>query len=316
MDNGVMTVRRLRGMTDEDDGEYDDADDEFDVGVPLGQYMSGELQKMSGHQDILTAERSCGTIAPAISTGAPALTQPRQGDVKMSTSGEMTEAQRKAAEKAAEKKAALLAKQDDAAVKKAEMEKSKAEQAARDAKIKAEKAAAAAKEKAAKAAADAKAKEAKAKEVARLKAEADKAKAKAAAEKAAEKAKADKEKAAAKAKAEAEKLKAKAIREAERAAARAAREAAGTLGKTVPADLSRYSVNKEVKTAGGHASVDIGDALATRLRGMALDAVYKEAAKTLKVSETDLRAKYLHLNPGMQRMNLGNRMRAELSKGH
>ena len=44
--------------------------------------------------------------------------------------------------------------------------------------------------------------------------------------------------------------------------------------------------------------------------GFTLDEVYKLAAKELKESEKDLRARYRHLNPGMQRMNLGNRMRA------
>ena len=58
------------------------------------------------------------------------------------------------------------------------------------------------------------------------------------------------------------------------------------------------------------ATLDIGDATAKRLRGFTLDEVYKLAAKELKESEKDLRARYRHLNPGMQRMNLGNRMRA------
>jgi hypothetical protein len=52
------------------------------------------------------------------------------------------------------------------------------------------------------------------------------------------------------------------------------------------------------------------DALATRLSGLTLDAIYTEAAIVLGTPEADLRAKYGHLNPGMQRMNLGNRMRA------
>ena len=79
----------------------------------------------------------------------------------------------------------------------------------------------------------------------------------------------------------------------------------------VPADLSRYHVDKEKKTAGGHASVDTNDELAQKLRGKTLDEVYAQAAKVLNEPEKDLRAKYTHLNVGMQRMNLGNRMRAE-----
>jgi hypothetical protein len=72
----------------------------------------------------------------------------------------------------------------------------------------------------------------------------------------------------------------------------------------------RYTHDKEHKTAGGNVSVNNGDAIAASLIGKDLDAVYAAAAKTLKEDEKDLRAKYKHLNPGMQRMNLGNRMRA------
>jgi hypothetical protein len=72
----------------------------------------------------------------------------------------------------------------------------------------------------------------------------------------------------------------------------------------------RYTHDKEHKTAGGHVSVNNGDEIATKLIGKDLDTVYAAAAKALKEDEKDLRAKYKHLNPGMQRMNLGNRMRA------
>lgn len=71
-----------------------------------------------------------------------------------------------------------------------------------------------------------------------------------------------------------------------------------------------YVHDKEHKTAGGHVSVHNGDAIAVKLLGKDLDTVYAAAAKALKEDEADLRAKYAHLNPGMQRMNLGNRMRA------
>lgn len=72
----------------------------------------------------------------------------------------------------------------------------------------------------------------------------------------------------------------------------------------------RYQHDKEHKTAGGHVSVHNGDEVAMKLIGKDLDAVYAAAAKALKENEADLRTKYAHLNPGMQRMNLGNRMRA------
>lgn len=73
-----------------------------------------------------------------------------------------------------------------------------------------------------------------------------------------------------------------------------------------------YNHDKEHKTAGGHVSVNNGDELATKLLGKDLDFVYAHAAKLLKVDEAELRTKYAHLNVGMQRMNLGNRMRAAM----
>lgn len=99
---------------------------------------------------------------------------------------------------------------------------------------------------------------------------------------------------------------------AEREAAKELRAASGAPDRVVNADLSRYHFDKEVKTAGGHVSVDCNDTVAADLRGRALDAVYDEAARVLSVSKADLVTKYAHLNVGMQRMNLGNRMRAAL----
>ncbi len=72
----------------------------------------------------------------------------------------------------------------------------------------------------------------------------------------------------------------------------------------------RYVRDKEHKTAGGHVSVNNGDEVAQKLLGKDLDQVYAMAAEALKEDEADLRKKYAHLNPGMARMNLGNRMRA------
>jgi hypothetical protein len=60
---------------------------------------------------------------------------------------------------------------------------------------------------------------------------------------------------------------------------------------------------------------DVGDEIATTLRNCkTLDDVYREAADYLEVAEADLRGKYGHLNPGQQRMNLGNRMRSKFRK--
>ena len=74
-----------------------------------------------------------------------------------------------------------------------------------------------------------------------------------------------------------------------------------------------YNHDSEKKTAGGHVSVDCADAIATKLRSKTLDEVYAFAAKALDETEKELRAKYKHLNAGMQRMNLGNRVRAAVN---
>ena len=71
-----------------------------------------------------------------------------------------------------------------------------------------------------------------------------------------------------------------------------------------------YHRDTKVKTADGSVSVDSNDKTAKELRGKSLDEVYTIASKLLKEPATQLKAKYKHLNPGMQRMNLGNRIRA------
>lgn len=83
----------------------------------------------------------------------------------------------------------------------------------------------------------------------------------------------------------------------------------GALIRTVAGREHDISGYEKVKNASGHTSYDNGDDVATKLRGKTLDEVYAQAAKTLKEPEKDLRSKYKHLNPGMQRMSLGNRMR-------
>lgn len=77
-----------------------------------------------------------------------------------------------------------------------------------------------------------------------------------------------------------------------------------------------YTRHADKKTAGGNVSVDNNDALATKLRGKSLADVYEAAAKVVtdkdggSLSVNKLKSLYGHLNPGMQRMVLGNRMRA------
>lgn len=94
---------------------------------------------------------------------------------------------------------------------------------------------------------------------------------------------------------------------------------APTDSRAVSPDLSRYTTH-ETRTASGRRAIDRADATADALRGLDLEGVYLAASQTLGVPVPELKAKYQHLNPGMQRMNLGNRMRAvskpvEVSEG-
>ena len=79
-------------------------------------------------------------------------------------------------------------------------------------------------------------------------------------------------------------------------------------GKLVPADLSKYVVH-EATTESGRKKIDIDDETAEKLRGLDLEGTYKYAAKVLDTTVNQLKEKYISLNPGMQRMNLGNRIR-------
>jgi hypothetical protein len=59
-------------------------------------------------------------------------------------------------------------------------------------------------------------------------------------------------------------------------------------------------------------SIDKGDGVAVTLRTMDLLSVYAAVSNTTGTSMADLRERFSHLNPGMQRMNLGNMMRRAL----
>jgi len=102
-------------------------------------------------------------------------------------------------------------------------------------------------------------------------------------------------------------------------AVKKAKAAAGvrTIGET-EFDLSKY---ERVTTVSGNVSFDNGDKAAKALRGMSLEQVYREVARAVKddleaatidEAQAILQKKYGKLNPGMQRMNLGNRYRAAL----
>lgn len=87
----------------------------------------------------------------------------------------------------------------------------------------------------------------------------------------------------------------------------------GALIRTVAGREHDISGYEKVKNASGHTSYDNGDNVATQLRGKTLDEVYAIASKKLKEDEKGLRTKYKNLNPGMQRMSLGNRLRKVLN---
>ena len=72
-------------------------------------------------------------------------------------------------------------------------------------------------------------------------------------------------------------------------------------------DITGY---RRVKTTGGFVSYDCGDQTAKELEGKKLPEVYEIAAKRLSITALSLKRKYGKLNPGMQRMALGNRIRA------
>lgn len=73
------------------------------------------------------------------------------------------------------------------------------------------------------------------------------------------------------------------------------------------------SAERAVRTRAGLR--DVGDDIATRLRGCAtLDQVYAAAADYLQENVDALHGKYDKLNHGQQRMVLGNRMRSKWKK--
>jgi colicin import membrane protein len=61
-------------------------------------------------------------------------------------------------------------------------------------------------------------------------------------------------------------------------------------------------------------SIDKGDTVALTLRKLTLDAVYATASSATGISQVGLRDRFAHLNPGMQRMNLGNMIRKALKE--
>jgi hypothetical protein len=75
----------------------------------------------------------------------------------------------------------------------------------------------------------------------------------------------------------------------------------------------------KVQAASGKRSFDNADSLAVALRGKTLDEAYSLCAKALKAEgePTTIRAlksRYAHLNPGHQRMCIGNKVRAAMKR--
>ena len=73
-------------------------------------------------------------------------------------------------------------------------------------------------------------------------------------------------------------------------------------------NLSHYYIS-DTKTPTGRRTIDCADDVAAKLRGLPIDEVYELAAQELGMDVVVLKANYGHLNVGMQRMNLGNRIR-------
>lgn len=94
--------------------------------------------------------------------------------------------------------------------------------------------------------------------------------------------------------------------------AKAVKKTESTGVRTIGGKVVNLSSYEKSKAPGGGTSYHNGDAVASKLEGKTLDEVYAQASKVLKTDEKELRAKYKHLNAGMQRMSLGNRMRTAL----
>jgi hypothetical protein len=83
----------------------------------------------------------------------------------------------------------------------------------------------------------------------------------------------------------------------------------------------RPNLEKYVKgvSGSGKRTLRTNDPVAAALDGFTVEEVYAVASKMAEIPVKELQEKYGHLNVGMQRMNLGNRIRgavAKLDKAH
>ncbi len=84
--------------------------------------------------------------------------------------------------------------------------------------------------------------------------------------------------------------------------------------RPVSRETAAVSVPRETAPKPAKSPVATGDDLAIVLAGHGLDVIYSAAAVVLSTDESELRQRYAHLNPGQQRMNLGNRIRSTWKK--
>ena len=86
-------------------------------------------------------------------------------------------------------------------------------------------------------------------------------------------------------------------------------------GKVDPLYLPQYEAYTAVRKDGTKIrSIDKGDAIAVMLRGQPLETTYKDAAAATGIALASLKDRFAHLNPGMQRMNLGNMIRRAMKE--
>lgn len=90
-------------------------------------------------------------------------------------------------------------------------------------------------------------------------------------------------------------------------------KAAGTEGITKETEGAAVKINRDrykpTKTATGVKSLNNGDEVAATLEGLNINELFKIGVTLL---DEDFAPKYAKLNVGMQRMNMGNRLRAKV----
>jgi|SaaInlStandDraft_4_1057021.scaffolds.fasta_scaffold126267_1 hypothetical protein len=86
--------------------------------------------------------------------------------------------------------------------------------------------------------------------------------------------------------------------------------------RTVRPNTENYETGKRED---GSRFIDNGDDVSTQFRDLSLEEIYPIVNRTIKETGEkstiqSLKDKYSHLNPGMRRMVLGNRMRGMIRK--